>query len=135
MIKVGDSVIATKTDNNTIYYEFFNEVGKVIEVNGHYITIIYSDGIDQVGHINDDGIVKIKEEKDMFVETITEKKIKKVINGSGKDDYCYSITPFDYDLVKLVIGAKYEDSHCHIFNARSLRELIDGLEEVYEALK
>jgi len=70
----------------------------------------------------------------MFVETITEKKIKKVIDGRGKQNYIYSIEPCA-DGVELVVGAMKRDGFCDCFDAESLRELIDGLEEVYEVIK
>ena len=130
-IKVGDSVKVTKTD---LYKDYINVVGVIQDIDGEYIYIEYPDGINQVANIDYDNIVKIEKEDNMFVETITEKKIKKVIDGRGKQNYIYSIEPCA-DGVELVVGAMKRDGFCDCFDAESLRELIDGLKEVYEVIK
>jgi len=134
MIKVGDSVKATRTDKNRVYKDYIDVIGVVVSVNEEYINIGYPDSEFQVAHVDYDGIVKIEKEDNMFVETITEKKIKKVIDGTGKCGYNYSIEPSGNG-VELVVGAMKKDGFCECFEAESLRELIDGLEEVYEVIK
>ena len=133
-IKVGDSVKATRTDKNRVYRDYINVIGVVVSVNDEYINIEYLDGEFQVAHVDYDCVVKIEKGNNMFVETVTEKKIKKVIDGTGKCGYNYSIEPCGKG-VKLVVGAMKKDGFCENFDAESLRELIDGLEEVYKVVK
>ena len=133
-IKVGDSVKAARTEKNLVCEDYIDVLGVVVSADDEYISIKYLDGEFQMAHVDYDGIVKIEKGDNMFVETITEKKIKKVIDGRGRQNYIYSIEPRGNG-VALVVGAMKEYGYREYFAAESLRELIDGLEEVYEVIK
>jgi hypothetical protein len=69
-----------------------------------------------------------------FVKTVTTKKIVDAINVDGPGGCYMSFEEHNGGIYNLVIGAKYEDRCAALFNRRSIKELIDILQEIHDTL-
>lgn len=70
---------------------------------------------------------------DQFV--VKKKDVVKVIDGSGPQCVSMSVVPDRMDGIHLVIGARYDDRCACAFNKDGIKELIDTLSEILEALE
>jgi hypothetical protein len=66
---------------------------------------------------------------------VTKKAVVRVIDGSGPQCANMSVVPDKMGGVYLVIGAKYDDRCAAAFRKDSIKELIDILSEILEALE
>ena len=77
----------------------------------------------------------VNKEKEMkLTETVTETKIKKVLDGELSNGAYISTGVWEEGEIKLVVGAKYSDAYCCYFNKESLTELIEELTAVRDLL-
>jgi hypothetical protein len=67
-----------------------------------------------------------------FVET--KKQVRKVINGEGPNDTFMSVVPSGGGAIGLVFGAVYEDACAHYLCKDGLKELIDILKDIHDAM-
>ena len=70
---------------------------------------------------------------DQFV--VTKKAVVRVIDGSGPQCVNMSVVPDRMDGIHLVIGARYDDRCACAFSKDGIKELIDTLSEILEALE
>jgi hypothetical protein len=66
---------------------------------------------------------------------VTKKAVVKVIDGNGPQCANMSVVPDKMGGVYLVIGAKYDDRCAAAFSKDGIKELIDTLTEILEALE
>ncbi len=72
----------------------------------------------------------------MFSQFVVKKKtVVKVIDGSGPQCANMSVVPDRMDGIYLVIGARYVDRCACAFSKDGIKELIDTLSEILEALE
>lgn len=66
---------------------------------------------------------------------VTKKAVVRVIDGSGPQCANMSVVPDRMDGIHLVIGARYDDRCACAFSKDGIKELIDTLSEILEALE
>lgn len=66
---------------------------------------------------------------------VKKKIVATVINGNGPQYADMSVVPDVMGGIRLVIGARYEDRCAAAFNKDGIKELIDTLSEILEALE
>jgi len=123
----------------------FYTVGKEYVLSGHhaYPASLCVNG-KYSGYCGEWELVKsAKEDKQMskWTSTKTEvvtkevKTINKVVDGSLSNQAYVSIVPDWSGLVNIVVGAEYEDRLACSFSKKSLKELINVLTEVHDAME
>lgn len=70
---------------------------------------------------------------DQFV--VKKKTVVKVIDGIGPGYADMSVVPDRMGGIRLVIGARYDDDYAAAFSKDGIKELIDILSEILEALE
>jgi len=67
---------------------------------------------------------------------VTKKVVNKVIDGNGPQCSCMSVEPSKYGKsISLVIGARYESAVACSFSKEGVKELIDILADIHEAME
>ena len=66
---------------------------------------------------------------------VKKKTVVKVIDGSGPQCANMSVMPDRMDGIHLVIGARYDDRCACVFSKDGIKELIDTLSEIHEAME
>jgi hypothetical protein len=66
---------------------------------------------------------------------VKKKTVATVINGSGPQYADMSVLPDKMGGIYLVIGARYDDRRACAFSKDGIKELIDTLSEILEALE
>ena len=66
---------------------------------------------------------------------VTKKAVVRVIDGSGPQCVNMSVVPDRMDGIHLVIGARYDHRCACAFSKDGIKELIDTLSEILEALE
>lgn len=70
-----------------------------------------------------------------FVKTVTTRTILQVIDGDGPDCIYMSVDPLTSGGIDLVIGATFKDKCASALSKDGLRQLIDILTEIHEAME